>query len=546
MNRDAEAVIAAAWAALNACDWATAQSRFEHALESRETPDTLDGLGQAFYWQHEYATALRLRERAYALYRQQGDRHRAALVAIRLAYVHGLVYGNAAAVNGWIGHAQRTLEDCGDCAEQGWLEVFLACIASDPGERQRRARIAVEIGRRFASPSLEFDALAYLGKAHVETGAVDHGMRLIDEAVAAAASGVVTDPWAAGEIYCTLFHACEMAIDAKRAEEWLDAVDGYVDRTGELPVSALCRMHYGALLTSAGRWTDAERELQTALEIYSDTYQGTRFEPLLRLADLRARQGRVEEAQRLLEGHENRPEAVLPYTRVLLARDEPERAQAALDRHLPVERCPLPSAPTVALAVDVALACGAVGDARRRADDLGDVAAATGLSSVRGLAARAHARIAQATGESSAAEHFDDALAAFDDAELAYELATTRLELARLLAEDDTEHAGALAHAALDCFQRLGAIRDADAASEVLRQLGEPGRSWPRGGRTLTGRQREVLDLLAEGLSNIAIAERLYISPRTAEHHVSNILSALHLNSRAEATAYAVRHGLQR
>lgn len=52
-----------------------------------------------------------------------------------------------------------------------------------------------------------------------------------------------------------------------------------------------------------------------------------------------------------------------------------------------------------------------------------------------------------------------------------------------------------------------------------------------------------MLALLAEGLSNAAIADRLYISPRTAEHHVSNILAALDLGSRTEAAAWALRRG---
>jgi DNA-binding NarL/FixJ family response regulator len=47
-----------------------------------------------------------------------------------------------------------------------------------------------------------------------------------------------------------------------------------------------------------------------------------------------------------------------------------------------------------------------------------------------------------------------------------------------------------------------------------------------------------VLDLLAEGLSNRAIAERLFISPKTAECHAGRILGKLGLRSRAEAAAY--------
>ena len=61
---------------------------------------------------------------------------------------------------------------------------------------------------------------------------------------------------------------------------------------------------------------------------------------------------------------------------------------------------------------------------------------------------------------------------------------------------------------------------------------------------TLTPREREVAALLAEGLSNSEVARRLYISPRTAAVHVSNILTKLGMSSRTEVAAWAVRNGL--
>lgn len=60
----------------------------------------------------------------------------------------------------------------------------------------------------------------------------------------------------------------------------------------------------------------------------------------------------------------------------------------------------------------------------------------------------------------------------------------------------------------------------------------------------LTPREREVVALLAEGLTNAQIADRLYISPRTAAVHVSNVLSKLGMGSRAEVAAWAVREGV--
>jgi DNA-binding NarL/FixJ family response regulator len=61
----------------------------------------------------------------------------------------------------------------------------------------------------------------------------------------------------------------------------------------------------------------------------------------------------------------------------------------------------------------------------------------------------------------------------------------------------------------------------------------------------LTGREREVLQLLARGLSNKDIAQKLYLSVRTVEGHLANIYGKLHVKSRTEAVVLAVQHGLE-
>jgi DNA-binding NarL/FixJ family response regulator len=60
----------------------------------------------------------------------------------------------------------------------------------------------------------------------------------------------------------------------------------------------------------------------------------------------------------------------------------------------------------------------------------------------------------------------------------------------------------------------------------------------------LTPREGDVLRLLAHGRSNREIAEALFISPRTVNYHVTNLLAKLDLESRTAAAAFAVRHGL--
>jgi DNA-binding CsgD family transcriptional regulator len=138
------------------------------------------------------------------------------------------------------------------------------------------------------------------------------------------------------------------------------------------------------------------------------------------------------------------------------------------------------------------------------------------------------------------------ALELFSELGLVFDAAQARVALARALGSHPPAAAVVEARHALETYERLGAIRDADATAGLLRELGSSARTFPKGYGALTKRETEVLSLVAEGCSNAEIAQRLYISRRTAEHHVARILAKLGLRNRAEATAYALREQIRK
>jgi DNA-binding NarL/FixJ family response regulator len=527
--------------AIVAADWATARACLERVLEQGESPDALTELSKVAMIEREYERAIELRERAFDLYEAAGQVARASDGAIWLTFMYAAYRGNFSAALGWKERAASVLVGAEESAAQGWLTLTQAALSGDPGEREQLAVSARAIARRFGDVDLEIEALSLLGEAHVAGGQVGAGMRLLDEAMAAVTAGRVRDHFALGEIYCRLLSACEAALDVRRATDWLSMIDRYVVWTDF--VRPTCRTHYGGILVALGRWGEAETELLAAIEGFDRGYRGNRLFAALRLADLRVRQGRVEEAERLLEGGEWHPSARRLAAMIALARGEASLASelgelCAEGSALADPTC----APALELLTVTRLAIGDVVAAHKAADQLAGVARASGLERLEACAALANGRVAAAEGDERAVGQLKRAVELFASLELPLDAARAQLELARTLAASAPAAAVREGKLALKTFERIGALPDADTAAGLLRGLGvAAARAWPRGATSLTRREDEVLALLAEGCSNAQIAERLVISTRTAEHHVASILSKLDLRSRSEAAGYAVR-----
>ena len=544
MTAPAEELIARGRAALRRGDAPGARRAFESAGDTA-SGDVIEGLARASYLELAFREAIDGWERAYAAHHLGGDAVGAVRVARTLSYMYFAIVGDRAVSGGWMARAQTLLAGEAESSEGGWVALNSGMFEGDRARKETRFRNALETARQFGDTELELVTLAYLGASLVHADRTEEGMMLLDEALAAVAGGEVDDFSVLEEIFCQLFSACERAHDVTRADSWIRIGEAIAERRKLPAVSAFCRTHYGGVLTAAGRWPEADATLTEAVRLWGLGQRSyLRGGALARLADLRVRQGRFEEAELLLAGLDvsDETEAARPLAAIHLARGEISLARDVLERALgQVDALSTATAPLLGLLVDVHLAANLLAEAEEAAAKLATCAASYPSHYLTAAAALARGRVCLVAGTGDPEACLREALAGFARAEMPVEVAHSRLELAAALVTERPDVAMAEARAALEAFDRLQLARQVDAAAAVLRTLGVRTTTATRGGGLLTKRETEVLDLLGHGLSNPEISDRLYISRKTVEHHVGNILAKLGLRSRAEATIHAVR-----
>jgi len=366
-------------------------------------------------------------------------------------------------------------------------------------------------------------------------------MAMLDEAVTAATAGEARDPLVVGNVCCNMLSACDRAADFARAVQWCQVVDEFTRRYRCPPVFHYCRVVYSGVLIATGRWDEAETELTTALRTVERAYPPERVHSLSRLALLCVRRGRLEEAGQLLTGLETHGVAAEASALLSLARGQGVLAGALLERRIEALGDGLPAVPLLRLLVDARLSLGELEAARLAGSRLSAIAERSKRPPIQAMAFLATARIELACGE-AAHIALERASSLFDELGMPFDAAVARLEWARALAGSDPEIAAKDARLALSVFERLGARPHADRAAALLRELGAGSRPGPHVAGALTRRENEVLELLSHGLSNSEIGGRLFISPKTVEHHVGRILSKLGLRNRSEVVAWALRH----
>jgi DNA-binding CsgD family transcriptional regulator len=542
----AAALLAAAGDALSAGRWEEARDGFQAALEIEDSGGAVFGLAVALWWLRDPVTSVRLQERAFGMFHRDGDHENAFFAAMYLCLGYDMTFGNLSASRGWLAKAARVAEDSGLDGLHGWVLLCEAVTLhhQDLVAAEVTARKALDAARESNDADLDVCARSELGAVLVELGRSSEGSALLDEAMAGALGGEAQSLDAVVLASCCTITSCCRVADIKRANQWIRAATRFNEQYGSPHLYTTCRINYARVLLLSGQWPLAEEELAAALSVGQMVEPELHAEALALLGSLRVTQGRAGEAEQLIAGYEQHAAVVPVLAAIRAVQGQAEVAEWLLRRRLDLlVGNPLADADLRGQLIELGLAGGKFQEALAEAEAL---SATTSRLGIPAISARCHYLLGcalAALGSDTAVRELDEARATFVELAMPYEAARSRLALARWTHPTDKQAAVEEAKGALATFQELGAAPDADAAAALLREWGiKAARRGPNAVGSLTTREHEILRLLGEGLSNREIAARLFITPKTVEHHVGHVLSKLDLKGRGAAAAFAARH----
>ncbi len=522
------------------------------SLSSADRQTPLDGadlerLATAAYmlgFDEEYLAAL---DRAHHAFLASGKTQRAVRCAFWIG-LRSLFRGEVGRATGWFTRAQRMLDaQQVHSAEHGYLLLPVAEQHLDAGELDAAfaaAARAAEIGDRFAEADLSACARHLQGRVRIQQGQVAQGLALLDEAMLAVSSRNLS-PLITGLIYCSVIEGCQAVYALARAHEWTAALAEWCDAQPDMVAfSGTCAVHRAEIKQLRGAWSEAIDEAQRALQRCQRAgNRGAAAAACYQQAEVQRLRGEFEAAEQAYRcasefGRDPQPGLAL----LRAAQGRLDDAVAAIDRALGATADPLQRARLLPACVEIMSVAGRLDAARRASEELQGIATNFGIAELDALAALAHAMVDLAAGDARSALVWSRrAMSLWRQTEAPYLVARVRVVAGLACrALGDTDGATLELDAARALFDRLGARPDLARLDALVHAA----QSDPAHG--LTKRELQVLRWVATGKTNKAIATELFLSEKTIDRHVSNILGKLDLASRAAATAWAYEHRLVR
>jgi DNA-binding CsgD family transcriptional regulator len=526
--------------------WAAAFAQLSAAdRETRLAPEDLERLATAAYLVARDTDSTDIWTRAHHEFLRQGNVEQAARCAFWLAFVL-LNKGELVRGGGWVARARRLLDDGQhDCVEQGyllWAVALRSIFEGDNTSASATFAAAAMIGDRFGDRDLVTLARVGQGRALLRLGETAAGVALLDEVMAAVEAGELS-AIVAGDVYCIVIEGCQEIFDLSRAQAWTAALTHWLASQPDLVAyRGQCLVHRAEIMALHGAWQDAmdeaERASERILKGSDHPAAGAALYQQAELHRLRGEFAKAEEAYRQASRWGRMPQPGLALLR--LAQGQVDAAQAAIRRVMEEASDRVTRSNLLAAYVEIMLVAHDVAAARARADELSAIAGDLGAPLLGAVAAHAQGAVLLGEGNPPAAlAALRGAWTAWQELEAPYEAARVRVLLGLACRElGDKEGAELELDAARRVFQQLGAAPDLVRVQALSRKPALKA----KGG--LTGREVQLLRLVAAGKTNRTIAAELVLSERTVDRHVSNIFAKLGVSSRAAATAYAYQHQL--
>jgi len=520
-------------------------------LADRAAPlkgDDLELLATSAYLTGHELAFYEFLERAYRNRLESGDRVRAA----RCAFWSGLgllFRGEPGQASGWLARARRLVEGL-DCVEQGFLLLPQAeqrLRGGDEEAARAMASDAAAIGERFADADLIAGARHLEGRALIRQKRLQAGLTLLDEAMLAVVGGELS-PIMTGLLYCSVIGACQEIHALSRAREWTAALGRWCEMQPQmLAFMGTCLVHRAQILQWSGAWSEAKAELRRVFQRSSQELDAQApsgagpAEALYLQAELHRLCGELQAAERAYHdaarlGREPHPGLAL----LRMAQGQTGAASAAVLRVLSATADPLDRARLLPAVVEITLSAGDLHRARQACEELEAIAHEFDTEVLQAMAAHSRRALELAAGDPRAAlSPLRQAFETWRRVEATYEIARVRMLIGQACRSLGDVEAGRLELSeARSLLERLGAVPDLSRL-DVIDNSAQTTQD-----HRLSRRELQVLRLIACGKTNKAIAAELFVSERTIDRHVSNILTKLDVPTRSAATAYAYQHGL--